>query len=88
VPAVEGAIVRIKRNYISLLLVAAAAGVSTGAAPTSSIVGRSGSAVPASSRVAGLPGYTHTEALIGSAIMVALFLIVLTALAVGWSRPR
>jgi hypothetical protein len=80
--------VRIKRNYIPLLLAAAGAGASTGAAPTSSIVGRSGSAVPAAPRVAGLPIYTHTEGLIGSAILVALFLVVLTALAVGWWRPR
>lgn len=67
-------------------LVAASGGASTGAAPPSAIVGRSGSAVPESLRAVGVPVYSHTEVLIGSAIMLALCLVVLVALAVGWWR--
>jgi hypothetical protein len=67
-------------------LVAASGGASTGAAPTSAIVGRSGSAVPESLRAVGVPVYSHTEVLIGSAIMLALCLVLLVALAVGWWR--
>jgi hypothetical protein len=79
---------RIKRNYIPPLLVAAAAAASTGAAPLSAIVGRSGSAVPAPPRAVGVPVYSHSEVLIGSAIMLAVCLIVLAALMVGWRRIR
>jgi hypothetical protein len=79
---------RIKRNYIAPLLVAAAAAASTGAAPPSAIVGRSGSAVPAPPRAVGVPVYSHSEVLIGSAIMLAVCLIVLAALMVGWRRIR
>jgi hypothetical protein len=75
---------QIRRNCISPVLVAASVGASTGAAPTSAIVGRSGSAVPESLRTVGVPVYSHTEVLTGSAIMLALCLVVLVALAVGW----
>jgi hypothetical protein len=78
----------IKRNYIPPMLVAAAAAASTGAAPPSAIVGRSGSAMPAPPRAVGIPVYTHSEVLIGSAIMLTLCLIVLAALIVGWRRIR
>jgi hypothetical protein len=84
----RSATVRIKLKCIPLLLVAAAAGVSTGAAPPSAIVGGSGSVAPASPRAAGVPVYSHTEVLIGSAIVLALCLIVLATLAVGWWRAR
>ena len=76
------------RNYISPVLVAASAGASTGAAPTSATVARSGSSVPVSLRAAGVPVYSHTEVLIGSAIMLALRLVVLVVLAVRWWRLR
>jgi hypothetical protein len=79
---------QITRNYISPVLVAASAGESTGAAPTSAIVGRSGSAVPESPRAAGVPVYSHTEVLTGSAITLALCVVVLVALAVRWWRLR
>jgi hypothetical protein len=75
---------QIRRNYTSPGLVAA----SGAAAPTSAIVARNGSAVPESLRAVGVPAYNHTEALIGSAIMLALCLVVLVALAVGWWRLR
>ena len=77
-----------RRNYISPVLVAASVGESTGAAPTSAIVGRIGSAVPESLRAVGVPVYSHTEVLRGSAIMLALCLVVLVALGVGWWRLR
>jgi hypothetical protein len=80
--------VPIGRNYMSPVLVAACAGPSTGAAPTSATVGRSGSAVPESPRAVGVPVYSHTEVLTGSAIMLALCLVVLVALAVQWWRLR
>jgi hypothetical protein len=73
---------QIRRNYTSPGLVA----MSGAAAPTSAIVGRSRSAVPESLRAVGVPAYSHTEALIGSAIILALCLVVLVALAVGWWR--
>jgi hypothetical protein len=75
---------QIRRNHTSPGLVAA----SGGAAPTSAIVGWNGSAVPESLRAVGVPAYSHTEALRGSAIMLALCLVVLVALAVGWWRLR
>jgi hypothetical protein len=74
---------QIRRNYTSPGLVAA----SGAAAPTSAIT-RNGSAVPESLRAVGVPAYSHTEVLIGSAIMLALCLVVLVALAVGWWRLR
>jgi hypothetical protein len=79
---------QIRRNYISPVLVAASVGESTGAAPTSAIVGRIGSAVPESLRAVGVPVYSHTEVLTGSAIILALCVVVLVALAVGWWRLR
>jgi hypothetical protein len=79
---------QIRRNYMSPGLVAASGGPSTGAAPTSAIVRPSGSAVPDSLRAVGVPVYSHTEVLIGSAIMLALCLIVLVAWAVVWWRRR
>ena len=79
---------QIRRNYISPVLVAASAEASTGAAPTSAIVGRSGSPVPESLRAVGVPVYSHTEVLTGSAIMLALCVVVLVALAVRWWRLR
>ena len=54
--------------------------------PGSPIVGRGGSAVPESLGAVGVPVYSHSEVLIGSAIMLALFLVVLIALAVAWWR--
>ena len=80
----RSATMQIRRNYMSPGLVAA----SGGAAPTSATVGRSGSAVPESLRAVGVPVYTHTEVLLGSAIMLALCLVVLVALVVGWWRLR
>jgi hypothetical protein len=82
----RSATMQIRRNYMSPGLVAASGGASTGVAPTSAIVGRSGSAVPESLRAVGVPVYGHAEVLIGSAIMLALCLVVLVALAVGWCR--
>lgn len=40
------------------------------------------------SHAAELPVYTRTEALIGSAILLALCLIVFAAVALGWWRRR
>jgi hypothetical protein len=79
---------QIERNYMSPGLVAMSGGASPGAAPTAATVGRSGSAVPESLRAVGVPVYSHTEVLRGSAIMLALCLVVLVALAVGWWRLR
>jgi hypothetical protein len=79
--------VPIGRNYMSPVLVACA-GPSTGAAPTSATVGRSGSVAPESLRAVGVPVYSHTEVLTGSAIMLALCVAVLVALAVRWWRLR
>jgi hypothetical protein len=42
--------------------------------------------VPESLGAVGVPAYSHSEVLIGSAIMLALFLVVLIALAVAWWR--
>jgi membrane protein DedA with SNARE-associated domain len=52
------------------------------------IVGWSRSAVLASVRAEDVPFYSRTEVLIGSAIMLALCLIVLVAWAVAWWRRR
>jgi hypothetical protein len=79
---------QITRNYLSPGLVAVSAGESSGAAPTWAIVGRSGSAVPESLRAAGVPVYSHTEVFRGSAIILALCVVVLVALAVRWWRLR
>ena len=79
---------QIRRNYISPVSVAASVGASTGGPPTSAIVGRGGSAVPQSLRAVGIPVYSHTEVLTGSAIMLALCVVVLVALAVRWWRLR
>ena len=50
-------------------------------------IGRSGSAGPESLRAVGVPVYSHAEVLIGSTIMLALFLVVLIALiAAGRAR--
>ena len=62
---------QIRRNHIQPLLAAPAAEASTGATPTSAIVGRSGSAVPVSPRAVGLPVYSRTEVVIGSAAIRA-----------------
>jgi hypothetical protein len=52
------------------------------------IVGWSRSTALASVRAVHLPYYSHAAALTGSTIMVALCLIVLVVLAVGWWRRR
>jgi hypothetical protein len=83
----RSATMQIRRTYISPV-VAAAAEASTGAAPRSAIVPRSGSAVPVSLGAVGVPVYSHTEVLIGSAIVLTLCLVVLVTLAVGWWRMR
>ena len=49
---------------------------------------RGGGAVPESLRAVGVPVYSHSEVLIGSSIMLALFLVVLIALiAAARARP-
>ena len=52
------------------------------------IDGRSRSAVLAFVPAKDMPFYSRTEVLIGSAIMLALCLIVLIAVAVAWWRRR
>ena len=78
--------VQIRRTYISPLMVKPAE-ASTGAAPRSAIVARSGSALSVS-LPAGVPVYSHSEALIGSAIVLSVCLVVLVALLLGWWRKR
>jgi hypothetical protein len=38
--------------------------------------------------LASLPVYSHTEAVTGSVIMLALYVTVLAVMAVGWWRQR
>jgi membrane protein DedA with SNARE-associated domain len=52
------------------------------------MAGWSQSAVLAFVPAVHLPSYSHTEVLIGSAILLALCLIVLVVMAVAWWRRR